>query len=107
MEKEEGLIFLRRREVEQRVGITRSPLYERVSEGAFPAPIRLKGSRSVRWLKSDVDAWMAAQVEETRARGNDATLAVQSSATPDAKKVVSGETRAAQHRRARAARTGS
>lgn len=52
--------ILRRPEVERRTGLSRSTLYERMTEGHFPRPIRL-GPRAVGWIESEVDAWLAAQ----------------------------------------------
>lgn len=49
--------FIRRREVEERVRLSRSTLYKMIAEGKFPAPHRL-GKRAVRFLESDVVAWM-------------------------------------------------
>ena len=60
-----ALSILRRRQVEQRVGLTRSPLYARIRAGTFPKPISL-GSKAVGWLEHEVDAWLAAQVEKSR-----------------------------------------
>lgn len=61
-----ALSILRRRQVEKRVGLTRSPLYARIKAGTFPKPVRLGNSRSVGWLEHEVDAWIAAQVEKSR-----------------------------------------
>ena len=58
--------LLRRREVEQRAALTRTPLYERIAQGKFPAPIKLSGGRSVRWVEAEIEAWIAEQVEQTR-----------------------------------------
>lgn len=53
--------FLRLPTVKARTGLSRSTLYRRVSEGLFPAPVSL-GGRSVGWLGSDIDDWIAQQV---------------------------------------------
>ena len=60
-----ALKILRRRQVEQRVGLTRSPLYQRIKDGAFPAPIRL-GSKAVGWLEHEIDRWLAEPVQKSR-----------------------------------------
>jgi prophage regulatory protein len=60
------LAILRRRQVEARVGLRRSTLYQRIADGTFPPPIRL-GARAVGWLQSDIDAWLRARVAESRA----------------------------------------
>jgi prophage regulatory protein len=50
--------ILRRRAVEEIVGIGRSTLYAWVADGKFPRPVRL-GVRAVGWRESDVLAWLA------------------------------------------------
>lgn len=47
--------------------MARSTLYERIKDGAFPAQISL-GARAVGWLESDIEAWIARQVDISRAR---------------------------------------
>lgn len=37
---------------------TRNTIVKLVGEGKFPAPIRI-GANSLRWKKSEVDAWVA------------------------------------------------
>ena len=56
---------LRRREVERRVGHSRSTIYNWVSERKFPAPIRL-GARTVGWVEAEVNEWLRARVADTR-----------------------------------------
>jgi prophage regulatory protein len=54
--------FLRLATVKARTGLSRSTLYRRVAEGSFPAPVGL-GGRSVGWLDTEVDDWVAQQVQ--------------------------------------------
>jgi prophage regulatory protein len=61
----EAPAILRRKQVEARTGLRRSTIYERVAEGEFPAPINL-GARAVGWLESEVSAWIAARVAQSR-----------------------------------------
>ena len=61
----ENITFLRRRQVEARVGLARATIYQHVKAGTFPAPIRI-GVRAVAWVESDVEAWQAARVSATR-----------------------------------------
>lgn len=58
--------ILRRRQVERRVGLTRSPLYARIKDGTFPKPIRLGSGRAVGWIESEIDAWLTDQIEKSR-----------------------------------------
>jgi len=59
--------ILRLRTVMGRTGLTRSMAYELVREGRFPRPINL-GARAVGWLESEINAWIAARVEASRAK---------------------------------------
>jgi prophage regulatory protein len=49
--------ILRRRQVELRIGVSRSTIYAWIGKGDFPAPVRL-GTRAVGWLESDVERWL-------------------------------------------------
>lgn len=52
--------LLSRWEVERLTGFKRTTLYARIAAGTFPAPLRdPDGGRAVRWLESDVLAWIA------------------------------------------------
>ena len=57
--------ILRLPEVKARTGLSRSTIYLRVAEGKFPPPINL-GERSVGWLESEIDAWIAKRIELSR-----------------------------------------
>lgn len=60
--------ILRRPQVEQRTGLSRSTLYQYIKDGDFPKPVRL-GLRAVGWLESDISEWIAARVKGAR-QGN-------------------------------------
>jgi prophage regulatory protein len=60
--------ILRRPQVEQRTGLSRSTLYQYSKDGDFPKPVRL-GLRAVGWLESDISDWIAARVKGAR-QGN-------------------------------------
>jgi prophage regulatory protein len=62
---DQPISILRRKAVEARSGLSRSTLYDYIRAGRFPAPVRV-GSRAVGWVASEVDAWLAAQVERSR-----------------------------------------
>jgi prophage regulatory protein len=51
---------LRRREVEQLTGLSRSSLYDLMSKGAFPRPIKLTG-KAVAWPESAIAEWLASR----------------------------------------------
>jgi prophage regulatory protein len=49
--------LLRRPEVEARVGLRVSAIYEKISRGLFPKPVKL-GDRAVGWPEHEIDAWV-------------------------------------------------
>ena len=50
--------FLRRRDVEQMVGLSRTSIYRLADSGDFPHPIRV-GPRAVRWRLRDIERWIS------------------------------------------------
>ena len=60
--------ILRRPQVQQRTGLSRSTLYQYIKDGEFPASVQL-GPRAVGWLESDVSDWITARVKLAR-QGN-------------------------------------
>jgi prophage regulatory protein len=55
--------LLRRPEVERLVGMTRSTLYARIKDNAFPRPVRI-GPRAVAWRQSEISAWIENRTSE-------------------------------------------
>ena len=49
--------LLRRRQVEEITGMSRSSIYRLMREGKFPRPVRI-GPAAVRWRARDITAWM-------------------------------------------------
>jgi len=60
-----SLALIRRRHVERRTGLSRTSIYRLISEGQFPKPVSL-GIRAVGWVESEIDAWLAARVADSR-----------------------------------------
>ncbi len=58
-------IILRRKQVERRTGLSRSTLYQKISQGTFPAPIRLS-SQAVGWLSHEIDEWIEQRIRVSR-----------------------------------------
>lgn len=58
----EKLSILRRKQVEERTGLSRSTIYLFIQEGTFPKPISL-GARAVGWLENEIQEWLAARIE--------------------------------------------
>ena len=56
--------LLTRAEVERRTGFKRTAIYARIAAGTFPAGLRDPETGSVRWLESEVSAWIAAAAEQ-------------------------------------------
>lgn len=54
---------LRRRELENVIGLSRSTIYAMMAAGEFPRPIKL-GSRAVGWRLDDIDQWFAARPQQ-------------------------------------------
>lgn len=59
------LRILRRRQVEERVGLSCSTIYAAIAAGTFPKPIQL-GAQSVGWLESEIDTWVRERVAASR-----------------------------------------
>lgn len=57
--------ILRLPDVKARTGLSRSTIYLRISQGAFPTPINL-GSRAVGWLETEIEDWLVRQISESR-----------------------------------------
>lgn len=55
--------FLRRPQVETATGLPRSSIYERMSAGTFPKPVRLDG-RSVGWVEAEIIKWQQQRIAE-------------------------------------------
>ena len=49
--------IMRRKEVEQTVGLSRSAIYAAMDRGAFPRPVRI-GLRAVGWPISRIETWL-------------------------------------------------
>ena len=55
--------FLRPRETEAKVGLSRATIYRLVAAGTFPKPVRVSDSR-IAWPESWLDKWMAERMAE-------------------------------------------
>ena len=58
-------IILRLPEVKRSTGLSRSTIYFRIAQGAFPKPVSL-GGRAVGWLECEIQEWIERQVETSR-----------------------------------------
>ena len=57
--------ILRRKQVQELTGLSRSTIYLRIAQGTFPRAVSL-GARAVGWLESEVDEWLNSRVELSR-----------------------------------------
>lgn len=58
---EAGDRLLAMQEVERMTSAKKSWIYDRISRGQFPRPIRLCASRRVAWSERAIQAWIAGQ----------------------------------------------
>lgn len=63
-------VLLRRPDVQQRTGLSRSSLYNLIKEGRFPRPVQIS-DRSVAWVSDEIDSWINTQIKngQTSAMG--------------------------------------
>ncbi|MBI9087391.1 MAG: AlpA family transcriptional regulator [Desulfobacterales bacterium] len=58
-----GLRILRRKDVEDKIGLKHAKIYIMMNEGIFPRPIQL-GPKSVGWVESEIDEWLMKKIKE-------------------------------------------
>ncbi|WP_272582933.1 helix-turn-helix transcriptional regulator [Providencia sp. PROV261] len=56
--------FIDMKFITQLTGLTDKWFYKLIQDGEFPKPIKL--GRSSRWLKSEVEQWLQARIDESR-----------------------------------------
>lgn len=57
--------ILRLPAVKARTGLSRSTLYQRITDGMFPKPIQL-GGRAVGWIECEIEEWIAHRIDQSR-----------------------------------------
>lgn len=62
--------LLPRAEVERRTGLSRSTIYARMTAGTFPLGRREPETGNVRWLESEIDAWIAEWISRAELVGS-------------------------------------
>jgi prophage regulatory protein len=78
-----ALVILRLKQILARTGLSRSFIYQKMAEGLFPESVRL-GARTVGWIESEIEAWIAAQVEKSRKGSTVATKNATAVEAPEA-----------------------
>ena len=63
--KETQRKILRLPNVLDRTGLSRSTVYQRVTEGRFPGPVS-PGARAGGWIETEVEEWIACQIDARR-----------------------------------------
>lgn len=69
------LIILRRRDLEARLKLSRSTIYDKINpsspryDPSFPKPIRLGSGAAIGWIESEVEDWLRCQIEASRRPG--------------------------------------
>ena len=72
MDQHSALAILRRRDLEARLRLSRSTIYDKINpqspryDSTFPKPIHLGGGTAVGWLAHEVDEWLRRQIEASR-----------------------------------------
>ena len=61
--------LLRRREVEELVGLSRASIYRLMRSGEFPRPVKVS-STAVRWRESEIHAWIQSRPTATTEVGS-------------------------------------
>jgi len=61
----EDIIFLRLPQVKATTGLSKTSIYEKIKENAFPSPVPI-GKRAVGWVASEITQWAANQVARAR-----------------------------------------
>jgi prophage regulatory protein len=64
--------ILRWPEVQARIPISRSHAHALAAKGLFPKPIKICGSRSSGWIESEINAFVAERVAQSRINDPDA-----------------------------------
>ena len=55
--------LLRRPDVELLTGKTRAGIYEDMSAGKFPRPVKI-GPRAVAWVESEIEEWLQQRIDD-------------------------------------------
>lgn len=65
MDTDNDIVMLKRKQVEAMTSLPRSSLYAKMQAEDFPRPVKI-GSRSVRWIQTDVIAWINSRIAASR-----------------------------------------
>ena len=68
--------LLRRAEVQHITGLSRSSLYRKIAAHEFSAPIQIS-EKSVAWIESEVELWIAKKIAASRGAGSNLSSKVE------------------------------
>lgn len=57
--------LLRLNEVKQRTGLSKSSIYNQITDGTFPEPVQI-GARAVAWVEDEIEEWINNRIAERR-----------------------------------------
>ena len=57
--------FIRRKEVEELTGLSRTAIYDRMREGRFPKSVPLS-PKTIRWVRGEIIKWIEEQISIAR-----------------------------------------
>lgn len=57
--------LLRRKQVEEKTGLSCSSIYQAMQEGTFPKPISI-GPRAVAWVDNEIESWIDEKIRLAR-----------------------------------------
>lgn len=55
-------------EVTRQTALSKSSIYRKAAEGAFPSPVKL-GERASGWLQSEISQWVEERIQASRSSG--------------------------------------
>jgi prophage regulatory protein len=58
--------FLRRRQIEDITGLSRSTIYAEMKAGRFPKQVQLTSKRSVGWVEAEIVDFIQARIDASR-----------------------------------------
>lgn len=65
---QQRLTVLRRQQVQDRTGLSRSSIYALIASAQFPSPIRLSAN-TVGWLEHEIENWIGERAKASRDGG--------------------------------------
>ena len=58
--------ILRLKQVQERTGLSRSTIYQRIRSNKFPRQVSLGGQRAVGWIEQSITDWIEQQIAASR-----------------------------------------